>query len=223
MFKKDELKLLWPYYTYLFFEHFLGIAPLVWVIYFNLKGFSFTEISISLAVFTAAIFIFEIPTGALADIFGRKKTVLAAFFLFGLLPLTVPFIDSFFWLVALYVAWGFAATLISGAEDALVVDFLRHKKRTDLIDDYYATFSSLLSLGGIFAGLLLSGLLLIFPTQNTYTFLGHAFLGIDIVWLVQGIGMLFVSLIILFFVSEAHFKREKEEHIINEFIKSKIL
>lgn len=218
--KKDELKLLWPYYVYLFFEHFLGIAPIVWVVYFNLNGFSFTEVSISLAVFTAAIFIFEIPTGALADIFGRKKTVLAAYLLFGLLPLTVPFINSFFWLVALNVAWGFATTLASGAQEALVIDFLNHKNKKNLIEEFYAKSSSFLALGGILAGLLLSGLLLIFPTENKYAILGHTFLGIDIVWLVQGIGMLFVSLIILFFISEVHFKRKKEKNMIKEFIKS---
>lgn len=220
MFKKNELKLLWPYYIYLFFENFLGIAPLVWIVYFNLKGFSFTEISISLAVFTAAIFIFEIPTGALADIFGRKKTVFYGFFIFGLLPLAVPFIKTFFGLVVLYVLWGFGATLVSGAEDALVIDFLKHKKRPDLIDEFYVTSSSIISMGWVLAGLLLSGLLLIFPTEKVYTIFGHAFLGIDVVWLVQGLGIFFVSFLILFFISEDHFKRKKEKNIVKYFIKS---
>jgi MFS family permease len=49
------------------------------VIYFLQKGFTFTQISITASFIFIGITLFEIPTGAIADSIGRKKSVIIGF------------------------------------------------------------------------------------------------------------------------------------------------
>ena len=46
--------------------------------------------------------------------------------------------------------WGFAMTFVSGAEEAWVVDNLKHYKRTDLTDEFYIKTHSILNIGAVF-------------------------------------------------------------------------
>ncbi len=71
-------------------------------------------------------FIFEIPTGAIADLLGKKKTiVLGNLFLFlGTLIFTLGFIDKGLFLIGNIFIIGVAFPLISGSFEALAYDTL---------------------------------------------------------------------------------------------------
>ncbi|MCK4999260.1 MAG: hypothetical protein KAS23_06990, partial [Anaerohalosphaera sp.] len=57
------------------------ILPGFMVVYFTGLNFSMFQISLLIAAWPLATLIFEIPTGAFADIYGRKFSVLLGLFL----------------------------------------------------------------------------------------------------------------------------------------------
>ncbi len=204
MYKKEELKHLWKFYVINFTEHLFGLGVLIWIVYFVSKGFSFTEVSLALAIFSGTLFLLEVPTGAIADIFGRKRSVFLSFFLVALSSLLVPFVSGFLQLCALCFLWGGALTLASGADEALVIDYLHRKKRKDLIDDYYAKSASINQVGLFFSGLLLTGLLFILNDSINFS-------AYDKIWFIQAGGMFLVGLIAL--TIDEKIKKPKKQNI----------
>ena len=72
----QEVKLLWLFYLSHFFSTALNATEAIWVVYMMSKNFTFAQIGLNFAVFALSRFIFEVPTGAIADIYGRKFSVL---------------------------------------------------------------------------------------------------------------------------------------------------
>ncbi len=86
---------------------------------------SFTQIFALQAWFMVVNFLLEVPTGAVADRFGRKISIAAGCFLMAAASLvygSVPSILVFVFAEALFAT---ALTLVSGADEALVYDSLR--------------------------------------------------------------------------------------------------
>jgi len=193
--KSEEWKLLWPFYLTSFLSRAFALVGPIWIVYFAGKGFSFFQISLSLAAFYLAIFIFEVPTGAIADFFGRKPSVVLSVLVEGLLFFCIPFIKTFPILLITLFTWGFVATLASGADEAWVVDWLKHKKRRDLTQNYFIKTGSIRSVG-LVIGALLCGIF-------------AKLFGLDALWFIQGsvIGLA-CSFILLIFGKE-YFERKK--------------
>lgn len=73
-------------------------------------------------IMEASIFLFEIPTGVVADVYSRRVSVIAGFFLIGL-GHAIEALAPLFWVIALsQFVWGFGSTFISGAFSAWVTD-----------------------------------------------------------------------------------------------------
>lgn len=167
-FKKGELKILWPFYANnlinMFFFYYLFA-----VIYFTEIGLSPVQIGLFYTVAAVSSLIFEIPTGAFADIYGRKPSTILGYILSALVMIPVYFTTNFTLLLVLSALWGFSSTFISGASDAWVVDLLKGKRRKDLIDEYYTKRHSFYAFAGFMSGLV--GALLV------------GIFGIEIIWL----------------------------------------
>ncbi|MFA5644587.1 MAG: MFS transporter [Patescibacteria group bacterium] len=90
------------------------------------KGLNLLEINLLNFVFMSTIFLFEVPTGVIADFFGRKRSVVIGLW-FHALGFLIYFFSDFFWqfLIAEIIC-AFALTCVSGALEALVVDSLNH-------------------------------------------------------------------------------------------------
>ena len=192
-FKKDELKLLWPFYFVplvlgIFMFHAAFMIP-----YFIGIGLTLTQIGFLMAAAALASLIFEIPTGAIADVFGRKFSVTLGIFLAGISLILIFFIKDFYFLLLIFFLLGFLGTLQSGAYDAWIVDLLKYNKRKKLIQDYYSKSSSFMSIG-----LFISG------------FLGAFFVsiyGLSIIWLVSGTATILNAFI--FLLGKEHFIKKK--------------
>jgi len=192
--KKNELKLLWPFYlTALAAGSFSVVLP-VWIIFFQQK-FSFIQISFALSVQSLAAILFEIPTGAVADVFGRKFSVVSGIALQGLLWLVFPFISLDVLLYCAFFLMGFLRTLESGADKAWIIDWLKCNKGGNLIHDMLIKIQSLSSIGLMLSSLLATLLLCFFE--------------IKILFLVQGCGYLFESLFLFFFAKESNYRKKK--------------
>lgn len=70
----------------------------------------------------AAAFVFEIPTGVLADVYSRRLSVIIGYILMGLGFLVEGFFPAFIPILLAQVIWGLGYTFTSGAEEAWISD-----------------------------------------------------------------------------------------------------
>jgi DHA3 family tetracycline resistance protein-like MFS transporter len=73
-------------------------------------------------VMEAAIFVFEVPTGAFADTFGRKLSLIVAFVIQGTAIVIVGAVPNFWAIAAAWALWGFGWTFESGTWEAWLAD-----------------------------------------------------------------------------------------------------
>lgn len=108
-------------FIFRFFCNFC-IADGIFVLFLVKKGLSLWQIGILEGIFHAASIITEIPSGALADLLGRKKVLIASRISGIVSSLLMVFTDSM-WLLGIcfvFSAWTF--NLVSGSEEALLYD-----------------------------------------------------------------------------------------------------
>ena len=168
-FKKGELKLLWPFYLERFISHVVYFAPAFWILFFN-QTLSLTKISILFSIMSISALVFEVPTGAFADIFGRKASTLFSYIMLGILLPTFIFVNNFYLLALLFVLWGFFGTFYSGAREAWTVDNLKYYKRNDLVSSFYFKDHSLIRVGMFLSGFFGSFMIMQFGINSIWIF-----------------------------------------------------
>jgi MFS transporter, DHA3 family, tetracycline resistance protein len=70
----------------------------------------------------AAVFVFEVPTGVVADTYGRKLSLVIGFLGMGTTWLLVGVASDAWLIILLWAAWGVAYTFTSGAYEAWITD-----------------------------------------------------------------------------------------------------
>lgn len=130
----------WYAYYRLFFETmaFYSIVTLL----LRAKGLSFTQIMLLSSIENILTTAFELPTGIVADKFGRKVSVMSGVFFFGLFVGSYMIFSSFVTLVLAAVLFALSSTMISGASSALIYDYLKHEKVEDIYVDFNGKVSS---------------------------------------------------------------------------------
>ena len=116
------------YFIAMFFRN-LWISMPVGIIYFQDRGLSFFEMGILEAIVSGIIFLSEIPSGAFADIFGRKLSTGLGMFLWGLSLILIGVFTTFNGFVITMILMGFGDSFISGAVNALFYDSLKQMNK----------------------------------------------------------------------------------------------
>jgi MFS transporter, DHA3 family, tetracycline resistance protein len=70
----------------------------------------------------AAVFLFEIPTGVVADMYGRKLSLIIGFIGMGVAWMAVGLVSAAWLIIALWAFWGLSYTFTSGAYEAWITD-----------------------------------------------------------------------------------------------------
>lgn len=192
LFQRDELKTLWPFYLEFIVSYLLYFAPAFWIIFFMGLNFSLFQISLIIAAGPLMGFIFEIPTGAIADLYGRKFSVILGYFLEGTIFLTLFFVTDFYFILILFALYGLASTLSSGSKEAWAVDLIKGKKKK-FVHNYFIKSKSLTSFALVLSGILGAFLVMQF--------------GLRIIWIAAS-ASLFFSAIVLLFAKEIYIKRK---------------
>lgn len=105
-------------------------AYAIYNLLFNLKGLSIFQISILLSLWALSAMLFEVPTGALADYWSRKKLLVIAPLIKALCFITWFFANgNFFFYLFGFILWSIGSTLISGTSEALLYDTLVYFKK----------------------------------------------------------------------------------------------
>lgn len=129
----------------------------------------------------------QLPTGVVADRWSRKTTVLLGGALSAGTYVAVPFatrLDGTAQLVGVCSAFalvGLGETFMTGAQEAWVVDNLRHADREDLVETFFARTYTVTSLGGAIAGAIALALLLLVPVDRAL---------LDLLWYTTAVGFL---------------------------------
>lgn len=111
-------------YLYILLQN-IDLTRGIWMIYLAGKGLSLTQLGLLETIFHITSFTMEVPTGAVADVFGRKASrVLGR--LFSLVSVILLLLSNSFYLFALsFMLTALSYNLESGAGDALIYDSLK--------------------------------------------------------------------------------------------------
>ncbi len=100
-------------------------AYAIYNVLFNIRGLSILEISLLLAWWALTSVLLEIPSGALADYWSRKKMLVIAPIIKSLCFVVWFFANGNFYLYALgFLFWSIGSSLVSGTTEALLYDEL---------------------------------------------------------------------------------------------------
>src|SRR2546423_4336143 len=99
---------------------------LVWVlapVYFvKTVGMSPLQLVLVGTFMELTIFVFEVPTGIVADVYSRRLSTLIGFFVMGLAIVFVGLVPQAWAVILGWAVWGFGYTFTSGATDAWLAD-----------------------------------------------------------------------------------------------------
>lgn len=94
-------------------------------IFFELRITDYAGIGILETIFLTTGFVLEIPTGAIADLIGKKKTLALALLIYALGNFTVGFSQTYLHLLIGMIILGTGGALSSGTYEALLYDSLK--------------------------------------------------------------------------------------------------
>lgn len=101
------------------------IAGASWVALLAARGFSLAEIGIAEGAFHMASLLFEIPSGVIADVFGRKKCMILSQWMFILSALLMIFSKGLQGICVSMVINAFGYNFASGTRESLAYDSLK--------------------------------------------------------------------------------------------------
>jgi len=136
-----------------------GLFVAIWVIYLQQRrGLSLTQATIVDVTFLIVATFGEVPTGIVADTYGRKASMVIGSALMGISMLAWPIVPTVPLILIAYAGMALGFTFLSGAEEAL---FFESLKRMGRVHDYQRLAGQIgaVTLGMFAAGSAVSGLL----------------------------------------------------------------
>ena len=164
---------IWKFNLFSFLFRFIMYLPFI-VYYFQELEFSLTMIAMLGSAMSITLFIFEIPSGYIADRFGRKNSIIVAV-IFQLASMFILYsATSFFMIVVSHVVWGLAAAFFSGADSAFLYDSLLVMKKEELYKKVHGKAKFYAEMAVIFSAVT-GSLIIKFGIKHTiaFTIVGH--------------------------------------------------
>lgn len=189
-------KLVRQYYTLscMFSVGGMSVINAIYVTFLLNSGLNFFEVNLVNACYFLTLFICEIPTGAFADIFGRKKSFIIACALMCMSMFMYGSSHTFLMFVLAEILAAVGSTFRSGAFQAWFVDSMKHI-------GYEGEFTK------------------IFARENLYKQIGGAFGAVggaylatinpQLTWYIGGTFMAITTIIAYVIMKEEYFKKTK--------------
>lgn len=118
-------------------------ASACWVILLSDRGFSLVEIGIFESIFHLASFCFEIPSGMIADIFGKRRCMIFSGFSLTISAFFMLIGNSCLNIIPAMICSAAGYSFASGAREALVYDSLKAEDKTDKYLEFVANDSAI--------------------------------------------------------------------------------
>ncbi len=153
------------------------VMPII-VLFYEDHGLGLQDVFILKSVYSIAAVVLEIPSGYLADVWGRKKCLISGCILFFCGYLCYSMTGSFGMFIIAELLLGIGQTLVNGADSALLYDTTAHYKKDQLYLRYEGRITMIGNFAEAIAGII-GGLLAVYSLR--YPFYGQvlvAFTGI---------------------------------------------
>ncbi|MEE0879509.1 MAG: MFS transporter [Treponemataceae bacterium] len=176
-------------YAFLSKLHFFG--SLCVPFYLNRLGISYALMFTIETIFSVCIFLFEIPTGIIADKFGRKISLFLGTLLFGISHLISGTTLNIGVFIFGQIIGAIGLSLESGADKALIYENAKYQNKTP---------EEISAIASRFDGFGTIGMLIAFPLGSIFVASGifNYTSSLGLVFIATGISAVFASIIILF-------------------------
>lgn len=151
----------------------------VWLFYY-LRFLDFKQIGILTAVKLISSNLFEVPTGAFADIAGRKKSIIISFFLYALVLFGIANVSIFWMFIVLDILKALSNAFFSGSLEALVYDSLKENHEEVKYDKIVSNMESLAWVG-LFLSAIIGGYLYYYWYKSPFIIQAFLYLGAALV------------------------------------------
>lgn len=131
-----------------------GISIVLWVVFLQQRhGFSLTQVTLLDLPFWIGRLLFEIPTGLIADHYGRRLSLAVSAVISSITWAVFALINSFPLFLLMQVFGAFGATFQTGADDALLFESMYALRREDEYPRIAGRARALETISGMLAGL----------------------------------------------------------------------
>jgi len=167
-------KQMFKFGMYGFLKNLRFFEPFLLLFLIETGGLSLFKIGLLISIREIIIYIVEIPSGVIADMYG-KKTQLMMCFLFYIVSFTVFFIGGFFpeyWIFIIAMGlYGFGEAFRSGTHKAMIMQFLSHENIVEPKSQVYGKTRSMSLIGSTVMSIASIGLILLVKGNYQYLFL----------------------------------------------------
>ncbi|MCX6782127.1 MAG: MFS transporter [Candidatus Magasanikbacteria bacterium] len=166
-----------------------------YMLFLQANGLNLFEANLVNAAYFIALFLCEIPTGAIADVFGRKRSYVLSCLIHGLSLFVYSQSTTLYGFMIAEIIGAVGFTCASGAFQAWLVDSLKHYGGGNQYMPIFARAEQLAALVGIIGA-----------------FVGSYLFGIDInlPWLIGGVIFTFTGIFAYFSMREDYFERSEK-------------
>jgi MFS family permease len=127
-------------------KNMLFILPVL-MLYYGFKGVSIGEFFLIQGLSSMVVFFTEVPTGYLADIVSRKKTILIGFLIWTIGYLFWIFGYGFWYILIGELIFGLSISFLSGTIEAYMYDLLKKRGKEKAFHKKFAKYNALSNLG----------------------------------------------------------------------------
>jgi MFS family permease len=138
--------------AYGFLKNLRFFDPFI-ILFFRQMGMSFLEIGTLVSIREVATTILEVPTGFVADAYGRKNAMVFAFLSYIISFLIFYFFPSFLLYAAAMVFFAFGEAFRTGTHKAMILDYLKSRNISHLKVQYYGSTRSWAQVGSAVSAL----------------------------------------------------------------------
>ena len=154
---------------YGFFKNLRFFEPYIYL-YFLAIGLSYFEIGLIISIREISMYVFEIPTGFIADIWGKKRSILLCFVLYIISFIIYYFSYTFGFLAFASVLFGLGEAFRLGTHKAIIFDYLDWRGIGDKKSEVYG-FTRSVALYGKALSAIIAAILLIWLKDYHIIFL----------------------------------------------------
>jgi len=159
------MKMMFRFSLYGFLKNQRYFEPFLWLAFLE-KGLSFSEIGFLIGFRELTINILEIPTGAIADVFGRRRSMVYSMLSYIVSFLIFAFANELWQFFAAMLLYAAGDAFRTGTHKAIILDWLRSEGREDERTKTYGYTRSWSLIGSTVMAPIAAGLALLTGTYS---------------------------------------------------------
>ncbi|MFA5304022.1 MAG: MFS transporter [Candidatus Nanoarchaeia archaeon] len=209
----EEFSILWKFYFMDSVSAFTTLTTPILIIYLIAVNMSTSLIGLLFGLVALFIVLFEIPTGVVADVFGRKLSVIISIFLDTIAAFMMFLSTNHFIIGAALLIGAIAYTFLSGALYSWFVDYYLHKGDKKYLNRVISRKESIFSFMSFFAYCSSSIILIIL--KPSYGFINV----VRFMYLIETVILILLAIIAIS-TKEPYFKRKKIKNYFRDSFKN---